>query len=65
MRIGDFVVTSVPKECPTRASSPGRFARGMAEANLCRGSSVETVRDEPMTSSLKRRDPRLPQKESS
>ena len=32
------------------------------EANSCRGSSVETVRDEPTTSSLKRRGPRLPQK---
>ena len=40
-------------------------AQQHTEANLCRGSSVETVRDEPRTSSLKRRDPRLPQKESS
>ena len=32
------------------------------ETNSCRGSSIETVRDETTTSSLKRRDPRLPQK---
>ena len=33
-----------------------------AETSLCRGSSVEAVRDETATSSLRRRDPQLPEK---